>query len=212
MAPGQSAHEQTPLAPNSPYAASKAASDLLVRSFWQTYGFPAVITRASNNYGPYQFLEKLIPLMITNGMEGKRLPVYGDGLNERDWVFVEDHCRALERILDAGRPGEVYNVGVGKPVTNLEVVRGLLRILGQPEDLIEFVVDRPGHDRRYALDTAKITGELGWKPEVDLEEGLARTVRWYRAHPEWVAKARSGEYRAYYEKYYVNRRASLAQI
>jgi dTDP-glucose 4,6-dehydratase len=212
MAPGQSAHEQTPLAPNSPYAASKAASDLLVRSFWQTYGFPAVITRASNNYGPYQFLEKLIPLMITNGMEGKKLPVYGDGMNERDWVFVEDHCRALERVLDAGRPGEVYNVGVGKPVTNLEVVRRLLHILGQPEDLIEFVVDRPGHDRRYALDTAKITGELGWKPEVDLEEGLARTVRWYRAHPEWVAKARSGEYRAYYEKYYVNRRASLAQI
>ena len=212
LATGQSADEQAPLKPNSPYAASKAGSDLLVRSFWKTYGFPAVITRSSNNYGPYQFPEKLIPLMITNALEGKRLPIYGDGLNERDWIFVEDHCRALDRILEAGQPGEIYNIGCGRPVTNLEIVRRLLRIMGRPEDLIEFVEDRPGHDRRYALDTNKIHGELGWEPAVGLEEGLARTVEWYRTHPGWVEKAKSGEYRAYYEKFYENRRASLGSL
>jgi len=209
---GKSAHEAWPLEPNSPYAASKAASDLLVRSFFQTYGFPAVITRASNNYGPHQFPEKLVPLMISNALEGKRLPVYGDGLNERDWVFVQDHCRAIDQVLHSGRPGEIYHIGFGRPVTNLEVVRSLLRILGKSEDLIEFVADRPGHDRRYALETSKIERELGWRPEVSLEAGLVQTVEWYRAHAEWVRKAKSGEYRAYYEKFYVNRNASLAQI
>jgi dTDP-glucose 4,6-dehydratase len=209
---GQSAHEEWPLQPNSPYAASKAASDLLVRSFFQTYRFPAVITRASNNYGPYQFPEKLIPLMISNALEGRKLPVYGDGLNERDWIFVDDHCRAIDRVLHSGREGQVYNIGFGQPVTNLEVVRNLLHILGKSEDLIEFVADRPGHDRRYALATSKIERELGWRPEVDLAAGLARTVEWYRAHGGWIRKAKSGEYRAYYEKFYVNRSASLAEI
>jgi dTDP-glucose 4,6-dehydratase len=212
LPPGRSAHEGWPLEPNSPYAASKAAADLLVRSFFQTYRFPAVITRASNNYGPHQFPEKLVPLMISNALEGKRLPVYGDGLNERDWVFVEDNCRAIDQVLHSGRPGEIYHIGFGRPVTNLEVVRSLLRILGKSEDLIEFVADRPGHDRRYALETSKIERELGWRPEVSLEMGLVRTVEWYRAHAEWVRKAKSGEYRAYYEKFYVNRSASLAQI
>lgn len=212
LEPGEMASEGSQLAPSSPYAASKAASDLLVRSFWHTYGFPGVITRASNNYGPNQFPEKLIPLMITNALEGKKLPVYGDGLNERDWLYVDDHCRALDRVLHSGRPGETYNIGCGEPLTNLEIVRSLLRILGQPEDLIEFVSDRPGHDRRYALETGKISRELGWKAEVGLEDGLRRTVEWYRSHPEWVRKAKSGEYRAYYEKFYEHRRTSLAQI
>ena len=212
LGPGREADEQAPLQPSSPYAASKASSDLLVRSFCRTYGFPAVITRCSNNYGPYQFPEKLLPLMITNALEGKKLPIYGDGLNERDWVFVEDHCRALDRVLDRGRPGEVYNVGLGKPAANLEIVRKLLRILEVSDDQIEFVIDRPGHDRRYAVDTSKIRRELGWEPEVDLEEGLARAVEWYRSHSDWVRKAKSGEYRLYYERFYGNRRASLTQL
>ncbi len=212
MAPGESATEQAALAPNSPYAASKASSDLIVRSFWRTYGFPAIITRSSNNYGPYQFPEKLIPLMITNALEGKKLPVYGDGMNERDWVYVEDHCRALDRVLHDGRPGEVYNIGCGAPARNLEIVRGLLRILGQSEELIEFVTDRPGHDRRYALETTKISKELGWKPEVGFATGLATTVEWYRSHADWVKKAKSGEYLDYYETFYVHRRASLARL
>jgi len=212
VGPGELADERAPLRPNSPYAASKAAADLLVRSFWQTYQFPAIITRSSNNYGPNQFPEKLIPLMITNALEGKKLPLYGDGLNERDWIFVEDHCRALDRILEAGQPGETYNIGFGRPVTNLEIVRRLLRIMGRPEDLVEFVEDRPGHDRRYALDTNKIHGELGWEPAMGLEEGLVRTVEWYRTHPGWVEKTKSGEYRAYYEKFYEKRRASLGSL
>jgi dTDP-glucose 4,6-dehydratase len=212
LGPGEAANEQAPLRPNSPYAASKAAADLLVRSFWQTYHFPAIITRSSNNYGPNQFPEKLIPLMITNALEGKKLPIYGDGLNERDWIFVADHCRALELILLRGQPGETYNIGFGEPVTNLEIVRRLLRIMGRPEDLIEFVEDRPGHDRRYALDTSKIRGELGWDPAVGLEAGLTQTVHWYGTHPAWVEKTKSGEYRAYYEKFYENRRASLGSL
>jgi len=212
LLPGESADEQALVQPNSPYAASKAASDLLVRSFRKTYDFPAMITRSSNNYGPYQFPEKLIPLMITNALEGKRLPVYGDGLNERDWVFVEDHCRALDRVLHAGQAGETYNIGFGEPVTNLEIVRRLLRILGRPEELIEFVVDRPGHDRRYALETGKIRRELAWEASVNLEEGLRRTVDWYRAHPDWIHKTKSGEYRTYYERFYENRRTTLAQL
>lgn len=212
LPPGESADEDAQLQPNSPYAASKAASDLLVRSYWQTHRFPAVVTRCSNNYGPNQFPEKLIPLMITNLQEGKRLPVYGDGMNERDWIFVEDHCRALDRVLRAGRPGEIYNIGYGTPVANLVIVRKLLQILGKADDLIDFVEDRPGHDRRYALDTRKIFRELGWEPAVGLEDGLTRTVEWYLAHPEWVKKTKSGEYLDYYEKYYVKRGSSLAQL
>ena len=212
LQPGECADEQSPLQPNSPYAASKAASDLLVRSFWQTYRFPALLTRSSNNYGPYQFPEKLIPLMITNALEGKPLPVYGDGLNERDWIFVEDHCRALDRVLNSGCPGETYNIGFGQPVTNLNVVRGLLRILHKSEDQIKFVEDRPGHDRRYALDCSKIRRELGWEPTVTFEEGMLRTVEWYRSQADWVQKTKSGEYRDYYQRFYENRRSSLAQL
>jgi dTDP-glucose 4,6-dehydratase len=212
LPPAEFADEQSPLQPNSPYAASKAASDLLVRSFWQTYRFPALLTRSVNNYGPYQFPEKLIPLMITNALEGKPLPVYGDGLNERDWIFVEDHCRALDRLLHSGRPGETYNVGYGPPVTNLNVVRSLLRILHKSEDQIKFVEDRPGHDRRYALDSRKIRRALGWEPTMTFEEGLLRTVEWYRSHADWVQKTKSGEYREYYQRFYENRASSLAQL
>lgn len=212
LAPGESADELAPLKPNSPYAASKAGSDLLVRSFHKTYGLPAVITRSSNNYGPYQFPEKLVALMITNALEGKKLPVYGDGLNERDWIFVEDHCAALDRVLQSGRPGEIYNIGCGRPMTNLRIVRRLLAILNKSEDLIDFVPDRPGHDRRYALSTDKIRRELGWSPSVELEEGLARTVEWYQTHTDWVNKAKSGEYRTYYEKFYDHRAATLAEL
>ncbi|MBI4166752.1 MAG: dTDP-glucose 4,6-dehydratase [Acidobacteria bacterium] len=212
LAPGDRADEGFPLAPNSPYAASKAASDLLARSFWHTYAFPVIITRASNNYGPYQFPEKLIPLMITLALEGSKLPVYGDGLNERDWIFVEDHCRALSIVLHDGRGGEIYNIGYGQPVSNLTVVRQILRILGRTDEAIEFVTDRPGHDRRYALNAAKIERELGWKPEVGLDAGLIRTVEWYRSHPDWIQEAKSGEYREYYERFYVNRGTSLAEI
>jgi dTDP-glucose 4,6-dehydratase len=208
----ESADEQAPLRPNSPYAASKAAADLLVRSYWKTYRFPVITTRCSNNYGPYQFPEKLIPLIISNALEGRKLPLYGDGLNERDWIFVEDHCRALDRVLHDGRPGEIYNIGSGRPVSNLDLVRELLRLLKQSEDLIEFVADRPGHDRRYALDTTRISKELGWRASVSLEEGLVRTVAWYQRHATWVQKTKSGEYSAYYEKFYTNRRASLSQL
>ena len=212
LAPGQVAGEEAGLQPNSPYAASKAASDLLARSFWQTYRFPAIITRCCNNYGSYQFPEKLVPLMITNALEGKTLPVYGDGLNEREWIFVEDHCAALDRVLKAGRPGEIYNIGFGQPITNLEMVRQLLRILNKSEDQIEFVTDRPGHDRRYALDTRKVFSEVGWRATTELQEGLIRTVEWYRANPEWVRKTKSGEYLTFYERFYARRQASLGQI
>jgi dTDP-glucose 4,6-dehydratase len=212
MSPKQTASEDSPLAPNSPYAASKAAADLLVRSYVQTHHFPAIITRSTNNYGPYQFPEKLIPLIISNALEGKKLPVYGDGLNERDWIFVEDHCRAVDAVLQKGKIGEIYNIGSGKPVPNIGIVRSLLRLLDKPEGLIEFVQDRPGHDRRYALDDAKIRRELGWAPAVDLDAGLKHTVEWYRSHMEWVHAAKSGEYQQYYEKFYVNRRATLAEL
>lgn len=212
MAPKETASETSELAPNSPYAASKAASDLMVRSYVQTHKFPAVITRCTNNYGPFQFPEKLIPLMISNALAGKKLPVYGDGMNERDWIFVEDHCRALDAVLQKGRVGEVYNIGSGRPVPNIGIVRSLLKLLSAPEGLIEFVQDRPGHDRRYALDDSKIRRELGWEPKVDLETGLQHTVEWYRANGEWVREATSGEYQEYYERFYVKRRATLAEL
>jgi dTDP-glucose 4,6-dehydratase len=212
LAPGEFATEQYPLRPRNPYAASKAAADLLVQSYWSTYGFPALIARPANNYGPYQFPEKLIPLMITHGLEDRKLPVYGDGLNEHDWVHVEDCCRALAQLLESGRLGEVYNIGSGQVTTNLEIIRKLLRALGRSEALIEFVQDRPGHDRRYALDTSKINQELNWRPLVPLEEGLARTVAWYSQHAAWADKARSGEYQTFYEKFYVHRRDSLARL
>lgn len=209
IAGSENSDEEWPMRPNSPYAASKASSDLLVRSYWHTYRFPALITRCSNNYGPRQFPEKLIPLMITNALEGKRLPVYGDGLNERDWIFVEDHCRGIDAVLQSGRAGEVYNLGAGQPSSNLDIVRRLLKVLGKSEDLIEFVADRPGHDRRYAVDIGKARQELKWEPAVDLEQGLARTVNWYLEHPDWVERTKSGGYREYYERFYNNRDKSL---
>lgn len=212
MAPGKAAREDWALEPNSPYAASKAASDLLVRSYWRTHKFPAIVTRCSNNYGPCQFPEKLIPLMVTNALEDKKLPVYGDGLNERDWIFVGDHCRALDCVLHSGRPGEVYNIGVGRPHSNLEIIKRLLALLGKSEDLIEYVADRPGHDRRYALDISKISSELGWEPSVSLDAGLRETVSWYLTHKEWVSKTKSGEYKTYYEKHYMHRRETLARL
>ena len=209
---GEISNENCGLKPNSPYAASKAAADLVVRSYWKTYGFPAIVTRCTNNYGPFQFPEKLIPLMITNALEGKRLPVYGDGMNERDWIFVEDHCRAIYLVLMRGVPGEIYNIGSHRPVSNLEMVRRLLLMLGSGEDLIEFVSDRPGHDRRYALNSKKIRDELGWEPLVSLEEGLVRTAEWYRSNSSWVQRAKDGEYRKYYQTHYHNRDVFLASL
>ncbi|WP_334111065.1 dTDP-glucose 4,6-dehydratase [Thermodesulfitimonas autotrophica] len=177
--------EESPLAPNSPYAASKAGADLLCRAYHRTYGLPVIITRCSNNFGPYQFPEKLIPLTITNALENKPIPVYGDGQNIRDWLYVEDNCRALELVLLSGQPGEVYNIGGGKEIRNIDLIRLLLKLLGKSEELITFVPDRPGHDRRYALDTAKITRELGWRREYSFEEALRRTVQWYVENPGW---------------------------
>ncbi len=180
--------ETTNLSPRSPYSASKAASDHLVASWWHTYGFPSVTTRCSNNYGPFQQTEKLIPLMISRALDDKRLPVYGDGMNVRDWIHVEDHVVALDLALRNGRPGEVYNIGADSERNNLQIVRTILRLLGKPESLIEFVTDRPGHDRRYSIDAAKISRELGWAPRRKLEEGLAETVAWYRANQAWWRK------------------------
>lgn len=187
--------EQTPLAPSSPYSASKAASDLLVKAYHHTFGLPAVLTRCSNNYGPYQFPEKLVPLFICNLMEGRPVPIYGDGLQVRDWVHVWDHCAAVEAVWRRGRPGEVYNVGGRCERTNLEMTHLLLGLLDRPRTLIRHVEDRPGHDRRYAIDCSKIERELGWRPKVGFEDGLRQTVRWYQDNQEWVRQVRSGEYR-----------------
>ncbi|MCK6457331.1 MAG: dTDP-glucose 4,6-dehydratase [Phycisphaerae bacterium] len=200
--------ETTPLDPHSPYSASKAAADHLVSAFWHTYEFPTLITRCSNNYGPYQFPEKMIPLMINNARQDKPLPVYGDGLNVRDWLYVHDHCSALWGVLTRGRPGSVYNIGGDSERTNVEVVREILRLVGKPERLITFVADRPGHDRRYAIDASKIASELGWRPTVTFEEGLARTVAWYRDHADWLEQIVSGEYQKYYEQMYGQRGAA----
>jgi dTDP-glucose 4,6-dehydratase len=212
LAPGVSADESFPLRPNSPYSASKASSDLLVRSFVQTYRFPAVITRSSNNFGPYQFPEKFLPLMITNAMEDKPLPVYGDGRQQRDWLHVLDNCRGILAVLERGRVGEVYNIGGTDVVENLEMVLRLLHLMGKPESLITYVTDRPGHDRRYALDCSKMERELNWRPLIQLDDGLKQTVDWYREHADWVRAIRRGEYRTYYTKYYVKRDSSLQAV
>jgi dTDP-glucose 4,6-dehydratase len=177
--------EGSPLAPNSPYAASKAAADLLCRAYHRTYGLPVIISRCSNNFGPYQFPEKLIPLTITNALEGKPVPVYGDGQNVRDWLYVLDHCRALELVLLRGKPGEIYNVGGGQEMRNIDLVRLILKILGKSEESITFVADRPGHDRRYAINSAKTERELGWRKAHSFEEALRRTVQWYVENPGW---------------------------
>ncbi|NQX64053.1 dTDP-glucose 4,6-dehydratase [Paenibacillus qinlingensis] len=187
--------EETPIAPNSPYSASKASSDLLVRAYYETYGFPAVITRCSNNYGPRQFPEKLIPLLITRALRNETIPLYGDGLNVRDWLYVDDHCSAIERVIEAGVPGEVYNIGGQNERTNLEVVQSILKLLGKPESIIQYVADRLGHDRRYAIDSSKIRRELGWSPAYSFEKGLQQTLEWYVSETEWCARIADGSYR-----------------
>jgi dTDP-glucose 4,6-dehydratase len=207
--------ETTPYAPNSPYSASKAGSDHLVRAYHHTYGLPTVTTNCSNNYGPFQFPEKLIPLMIANALEGKPLPVYGDGRQVRDWLYVADHCEAIRLVLERGRPGEVYNIGGNSEKRNLDVVHTLCDSLqairpreGGYRGLIKFVTDRPGHDRRYAIDARKIRGELGWQPRETFETGLAKTIAWYLDHAQWVAQVKSGEYRQWLETNYAARSAA----
>jgi len=205
LAAPREATEDFPLNPSSPYSAAKAGSDLLARSYFVTFKLPVLITRASNNYGPYQFPEKLIPLMITNAMEDKPLPVYGDGLQVRDWLHVEDHCRGILAVLREGREGEIYNIGGSRSLPNLEVVRRVLELTAKPDTLIQYVTDRPGHDRRYALSSEKIMRETAWRPRIDFETGLARTIEWYGANTPWVAHLRSGEYLTYYERNYGGR-------
>ena len=197
--------ETTPLHTSSPYSASKASADLLVLAYHRTYGLPVTISRCSNNYGPYHFPEKLIPLMIINALHDKALPVYGDGANVRDWLYVEDHCSAIDLIIRKGRAGEVYNVGGHNEKSNLDVVKIILKALGKSEDLITFVKDRPGHDRRYAIDPTKIHNELGWLPQTKFEDGIAQTIEWYLANKDWWQEIISGEYQKYYEKMYKNR-------
>ena len=204
--------EETPLRPNSPYAASKAAADLLARSYFQTYQFPVLVTRACNNYGPYQHPEKLIPLMTTNALRDIPLPVYGQGAQVREWIHVEDHCRALEAVYRRGRPGEVYNLGSGFRLSNLQMVQTILRLLGKPASLIQFVADRPGHDFRYALDCAKARRELGWEPAIAFESGLAETLQWYLDHQSWVESVRNDSYRQYYSQMYENREGYLRNL
>jgi len=194
--------EDTPLAPNSPYSASKAASDLLVRAAVHTHGFPACTTRCSNNYGPYQFPEKLIPLMIHNATQDKPLPVYGDGMYVRDWLYVVDHCEAILRVLEKGATGEVYNIGGNNEYPNLDIIRMILGALGKPETLIEYVKDRPGHDRRYAIDASKIRDTLGWEPRFTFEQALPRTIAWYQSQTSWMQGVTSGAYREYVARQY----------
>lgn len=197
--------ESTPLHPNSPYAASKASADLLALAYHHTFGLPIVITRCSNNYGPYQFPEKLIPLMIINAMSDKPLPVYGDGGNVRDWLHVDDHCAAIDLVLQRGRDGEVYNIGGNTELKNIDVVRLIIKNLGKPDSLISFVKDRPGHDRRYAIDAGKIERDLGWRPRRTFDEGIVETIEWYRRNETWWKRIISGEYQQYYKQVYENR-------
>jgi dTDP-glucose 4,6-dehydratase len=212
MLPDEWLHEESPLRPNSPYAASKAAAEHFVRAAGHTFGLDVLVTRTSNNFGPYQFPEKLLPLAISNALEDRPIPVYGDGLQVRDWVHVADNCRALLAVLEHGRPGETYHIGGGRPLANIDVLKLLLKILGKPESLLTSVTDRLGHDRRYAVDFSKTARELGWRPEIVFDKGLRATVDWYRDNSEWVHRCRSGEYRAYYEQMYGEREASARSI
>jgi len=197
--------EESILAPNSPYSASKASADLLVRSYWKTYGYPAIVTRCSNNYGPNQFPEKLIPLFITNALADEPLPVYGDGLYVRDWIYVGDHCRAVDLVLHRAEGGEVYNIGASEERTNIEITQYILQRLGRDPSLIRHVKDRPGHDRRYAINSEKIRTRLGWKPTYSFHEGMNKTVQWYIENEQWWKTIKSGEYRTYYQRMYGNR-------
>lgn len=197
--------EETPLAANSPYSASKAGADLLVRAYNETFGLPVNITRCSNNYGPFHFPEKLIPLMIINALNDKELPIYGDGLNVRDWLHVEDHCQAIDLVLHRGRNGEVYNVGGNNERTNIEIVKTILKHLGKPESLMKFVTDRPGHDRRYAIDATKLRTELGWEPKYNFDTGIEQTINWYLENKEWWENIISGEYQDYFKSQYSDR-------
>src|SRR5579862_1885269 len=212
IAPGAFSNESATLNPSSPYSASKAASDFLVLSYVRTYGFPALVTRSSNNYGPFQFPEKFLPLMITNALENKPLPIYGDGKQQRDWLHVEDNCRGILAVLERGKIGEVYNLGGTAIEENLTIAKRLLRAMGKPETLLTYEKDRPGHDRRYALKCEKMKRELDWKPTISLDDGLRQTVDWYKANGEWMAGVRDGAYRTYYEKYYEDRDSSLRAI
>ena len=208
---GGSFTEDTILDPRSPYAASKASADHFVTAYANTYGVPAIILRCTNNYGPFQFPEKLIPLIIANAQEDKMLPIYGDGMQERDWLFVEDYCRAITLALEKGKTGTIYNVSAGTPQPNLKIVKTILEHLGKPETLMQYVKDRPGHDRRYALDSSKIRRELGWHPQVSFEDGIRRTIDWYRSNSLWLEHARSGEYRNYYDRHYTNRSETFSR-
>ncbi|MDM8359966.1 dTDP-glucose 4,6-dehydratase [Bacillus thuringiensis] len=197
--------EETPLASNSPYSSSKAGADLLVRAYHETFGLPVNITRCSNNYGPFHFPEKLIPLMIINALNNKQLPVYGDGLNVRDWLHVEDHCQAIDLVLHKGKNGEVYNVGGNNERTNIEIVKTILKALDKPESLIQYVTDRPGHDRRYAIDATKLREELGWSPKYNFDTGIEQTINWYLENQDWWNNIISGEYQEYFDNQYGNR-------
>lgn len=197
--------EETPLASNSPYSSSKAGADLLVRAYHETFGLPVNITRCSNNYGPFHFPEKLIPLMIINALNNKQLPVYGDGLNVRDWLHVEDHCQAIDLVLHKGKNGEVYNVGGNNERTNIEIVKTILKALDKPESLIQYVTDRPGHDRRYAIDATKLREELGWSPKYNFDTGIKQTINWYLENQDWWNNIISGEYQEYFDNQYGNR-------
>ncbi|HBF35063.1 TPA: dTDP-glucose 4,6-dehydratase, partial [Candidatus Sumerlaeota bacterium] len=197
--------ENMPLVPNSPYSASKASADMFCRAYHETFGLPVVITRCSNNYGPYQFPEKLIPLMIMNALANKQLPVYGDGMNVRDWIHVSDHCRAVLTAAERGESGQVYNIGSSNEWPNIEIVKLILKTLGKPESLIKYVQDRLGHDRRYAIDPSKTRRELGWEPLVKFQDGIKQTIDWYLANQAWWENIRSGDYQQYYEKNYAAR-------
>ncbi|PIE52649.1 dTDP-glucose 4,6-dehydratase [Candidatus Fermentibacteria bacterium] len=197
--------ESDALEPRSPYSASKAGGELLAMSYFTTFGVPVAVTRASNNYGPFQYPEKLIPLFITNVFQGENLPLYGDGGNIRDWLFVTDHCSALEAVIEKGKPGRIYNIGAGQGKTNLEVTTAILEATGASSDMIRRIEDRPGHDRRYALDISRITDELKWKPEVSFDQGIKRTVKWYTENREWWQSIRSGEFMEYYRRMYEER-------
>ena len=199
------ADENYPLRPSSPYSASKAGSDLLALSYFVTYKMPVMVTRASNNYGPYQFPEKLIPLMISNAIDDKALPVYGDGQQVRDWLYVDDHCRAILAVCERGREGEIYNIGGSRALPNIEVIERILEATGKPRSLMKTVTDRPGHDRRYAITSEKVMEQTGWKADMPFEEGLKTTIDWYRNHAAWIERVKSGEYQSYYQRNYANR-------